>query len=101
MKRGLGGRMFFMMIFFAAAFVAVFGFIVMNLWNAILPAVIHVGAITFWQAVGILLLGRILFGGFPGGGWRGRHQWRRRMYEKWNDMTPEQREKLQQAWRER
>ena len=85
---------------FVIAIVAlgVFAFtsVVMLLWNGILPAVLHVGAITFWQAAGILLLSKILFGGF-----RGRHRmaggWcKRMMYNKWQNMTPEEKEKFQE-----
>jgi len=59
-KKGL------MILVFGAAAVAVFSFIVMSLWNAILPAVIGVKLISFWQALGILVLSKILFGGFGG-----------------------------------
>ena len=48
------------------------GLVVMKLWNAILPPVIGLYEITYWQAVGILILSRILFGGFSGGGYRRR-----------------------------
>lgn len=37
--------------------------LVMFLWNAILPAVSTLATITYWQAMGIFLLSRILFGG--------------------------------------
>jgi hypothetical protein len=43
-----------------------FSWLVMILWNGILPAVLHTGTITFWQAAGILLLARLLFGGLKG-----------------------------------
>lgn len=46
--------------------VLLFSSVFMLLWNGILPAVIHAGSITLWQAAGILLLGRMLFGGFKG-----------------------------------
>ena len=60
---------------------ALIGFAVMTLWNALLPAILGVSFITFWQAMGLLLLSRILFGGFGRGGWRsgpGRSQWKQR-----------------------
>ena len=57
------GLMF--LVFFIAA-VLVFGVIVMGLWNAILPPVLGVKPITFGQGLGILLLSKILFGGFHG-----------------------------------
>ena len=86
------GLMFF--TFFIAA-ALLFSLIVMQLWNAILPAVLGIKAISFLQAVGILLLSKILFGGFRGG-WRGgrSHQWKEQMSEKWNNMSPEEREKF-------
>jgi Ca2+/H+ antiporter, TMEM165/GDT1 family len=91
----------------AAAAILLFGFIVMSLWNAILPAVIHVGTITFGQALGILVLSKILFGGFHGGGrWGGGPggRWKQMgegMKEKWMNMTPEEREKFKQDWKSR
>jgi len=58
-----------------AVFVAIGGFIVMSLWNALVPPLFHGPALTFWQALGLLLLSRILFGNFGMSG-RGSH-WRR------------------------
>lgn len=46
--------------------------IVMGLWNAILPEVIGVKKVNFWQAMGVLLLSKILFGGIKGG----KEKWR-------------------------
>jgi len=88
--------------FFIAA-VLLFGAVVMGLWNAILPAVLGIKEITFIQALGILLLSKILFGGFGRrGGWHGRHQqWRHNMQEKWVNMTPEEREKFKAEWKNR
>ncbi|GAB3426355.1 hypothetical protein [Niabella aquatica] len=84
------------------AVAAIFGFgaIVMLLWNAILPEVLHVSAVTYWQALGILILSKILFGGFAGG---------RRKYggpssnfrEKFRNMTDEEKEKFKEAWKNR
>jgi hypothetical protein len=81
-------------------FVAIFGEIVMHLWNWLAPALFGWHAITFWQSLGLLLLCRILFGGFGGHGrdrgkWGGPSRWR------WERMTPEEREKFQQRMRER
>ena len=68
---------------------------------------LHIGIINFWQALGILVLSKILFGGFHRG-WRRRHyndrqfsHWRREMLVKWKTMTPEEREKFKQEWRNR
>lgn len=69
--------------------IAVLGWIVMALWNWVIPAVFVGGrVIDFPHAIGLLILSRILFGGFRGrGGWHGRGGWRR-----WERMTPEERE---------
>lgn len=87
--------------FFVTAGILLFGFTVMGLWNAILPAVLGVKAISFTQALGILLLSKILFGGFGGRGWGRRHEWKQKMKEKWNNMTPEQREQFRAEWKNR
>lgn len=80
----------------------------MLLWNAILPDVTGVEALGYWQGVGLLVLSRILFGGWRGGGkpggyankkygHRGGAHWR----EKWMNMSEEERLKMKQQWRER
>jgi hypothetical protein len=78
---------------FAVLAVALFSFVVMNLWNWLMPAVFGLRPITFWQALGLLVLSRILFGGFHGGAARRKH-WRHRMAERWSQMTPEERQKF-------
>lgn len=80
--------------------VAVFGFVVMSLWNWLMPALFGLRLITFWQALGLLILSKILFGGFHRGGGRDR-RWRRRMRERWEQMTPEEREKFREGLRGR
>ncbi len=78
----------------------VFGVVTTGLWNWLVPALFGGPVIGFWQALGLLLLSRILFGGFRGG--PGHHPaWRRRMLERWEQMTPEEREKLRAGLRER
>ncbi len=85
-----------------AAFVFIGGEIVQQLWNWLLPALFGLRRITFWQAIGILLLCRILFGGFGGHGPSRsniRHRIAGRMAERWGQMTPEQRERFRQGLR--
>lgn len=81
----------------AIAGVALFGFIVMSLWNWILPPVTGWHPLTYWQALGLLVLSKILFGSFRG---RGMH-WRRGWMQRWERMTPEEREKFRDAMRHR
>jgi hypothetical protein len=76
--------------------IAVFGFLVMTLWNWLAPAVFGLHSVTFWQALGILILSKVLFGGFGGRPSHGGH-WRRRMYDRWQEMTPEERENFRRG----
>ncbi len=83
-----------------ALFIAIGGEIVLHLWNWLLPPLFGWRLITFWQAVGLLALCRILFGGFGRHGFQ-RSNFRRRMAERWERMTPEERERFQQGMRGR
>lgn len=86
--------------FFIAA-ILLFGFIVMGLWNAILPLVLGVKTISFWQALGILILSKILFGGFGGRGWRGSPEWKQKMKQRFENMSAEEREQFKAEWKNR
>ncbi len=77
-------------------FMAIGGGIVMQLWNWLLPTLFGWRQITFWQALGLLALCRILFGGFGRHG-SGRSDFRRRRAERWERMTPEERERFRQG----
>lgn len=84
-------------------FIWIGGELVMHLWNWLLPPLFGWHQITFWQAVALLALCRILFGRWGGHGPRseGRRRIRERMDERWEKMTPEEREKFRQSWRAR
>jgi len=89
-----------------ALFVAIGGAVVMLLWNWLMPALFGLPQVGFWQALGLLALSRILFGGFGGRGFgrsrsRIRRRIRRRMKERFAHMTPEERERFRQRVRER
>jgi hypothetical protein len=79
---------------------AVLSVVVMSLWNWLMPGLFALHRISFWQALGLLVLAKLLFGGF-----RGRHGppmgWRRRMMERWEQMSPEEREKFREGMRGR
>jgi len=81
-------------------FIAIGGELVMHLWNWLLPPLFGWRLITFWQAPGILVLCRILFGRMGGRGFH-RSNFRRRMAERWDHMTPEERERFRQGMRGR
>jgi hypothetical protein len=86
---------------FVALGAALFSLIVMSLWNWLIPPVIGWKAVDFWQALGLLLLARILFGGRPRFGFGYGMHWRGRMAERWQRMTPEEREKFREGMRSR
>jgi hypothetical protein len=96
-----GRRIFHVLRVVAIVIIAftVFGFVVTHLWNYLMPALFGLHSITFWQAVGLIILGRLLFGGFRPG--FGGAPWRRRMMERWEQMTPEEREKFREGMRGR
>lgn len=83
------------------AVVALLALAVYGLWNSVLTDVLGVKAVTYWQALGILVLAKILFG-FPRRGGHFGPPWRRRMMMKhWESLTPEQREQMRQEMRQR
>jgi hypothetical protein len=83
-----------------AAFIAIGGEVVMHLWNWLLPALFGWRQITLWQALGLLVLSRILFGNLGGGG-SSHSKCEGRKPEHWERMTPEEREKFRQEMRSR
>lgn len=92
-------RMFF--VFISIVFLAVFSALVMLLWNAVLPGLLSVPAINYWQAAGLLLLCRILFGGFQFGRGRRRFGPPARMRRKWMAMNDEERQRFKEEWQKR
>ena len=91
-----------------AVFTAIGGGLVMFLWNWLTPPLFGLRLITFWQAIGLLALCRILFGGFGLGGGPHRHSGRRmdgrireRMADRWEQMRPEEREKFREVFHDR
>lgn len=79
--------------------ILVFGLFVMLLWNALMPPIFGLRTIGYWQALGLLILSKLLFTGMRGGPGRG---WRRdAIREKWAKMTPEERERFKEEWSRR
>ncbi len=90
-------------LFFIAVFIAIasaLSWLVMYLWNTILVDVAGVKPLNFWKAAGLLVLAKILFGGFRGkkAPWKNpRHkQWR----NKWMSMNDEERQEAKARWKE-
>ncbi|MGD0737636.1 MAG: hypothetical protein ABR976_21090 [Terracidiphilus sp.] len=82
-------------------FVGIIGEIVMHLWNWLLPMLFGWKPVTFWEALGLLVLCRILFGGFGGHNHGKRERAQKRLRERWESLPPEERERLSQGWPER
>jgi hypothetical protein len=91
------------MLVMVAAVSVLLGFVVEHLWNWLMPGIFGVRTITYWQAVGLFFLSKLLLGGFPRGGGRGRGErgWKRRMEKRWEGMSEEEREKLRAGMRGR
>lgn len=107
----------FLFILMPLAFITIAAFVTMGLWNWLMPALFGLGTITFLKAAGLLLLAKILFG-WPGAGrvskFRGHHHygrmafaggmprkdfgdheaWKTRMQERWQNLSPMQKEKF-------
>jgi len=59
-------------LLFIALFLLLSG-MVMYLWNALFPSILHAEVINYWQALGLMVLCRILFGRFHFGDQSGKH----------------------------
>lgn len=86
------------------------GWVTMLLWNWLMPAIFGLKMITYWQAFGLLVLCKLLFGNFAKGGsrhcgpgWKHHHRhggyWRKRWESKMENMSPEEREKFMAGMR--
>ncbi|MBD2769907.1 hypothetical protein IC235_18615 [Hymenobacter sp. BT664] len=98
----LSGLRFFL---FAALFITAAIFITQYLWNWLVPELFHGPSITLGQTFGLLLLTRLLFGGFRGGQpgkWAQRRKaWQQRMARRLEHLSPEEREKFRQQMLQR
>ncbi len=97
------GKKFMFFFPVAVLIAAVLGYVVMSLWNWILPEVAHAGRLNYWQALGLLVLCRLLFGNFnkgrpAGGGFRERAH---KMRAKWDSMNEEERAKFKEEYKRR
>jgi hypothetical protein len=98
------GKSKFRWLFFIIipAIIFLTAWLVMIIWNYVMPEVFHIGEVNYWQALGILVLSRILLGGFRflSRPWQRPHyaaKWK----EKWMSMTEEEKEKFREEWKKR
>lgn len=99
MRRNRGWKIL-MMIPIGILAVSLFGYVTMSLWNWLMPTLFGLRAVTFWQALGLLVFSKILFGGFHGR-CGGRRRWRHDMEERWEKMSPGERERVRAGMRGR
>lgn len=78
MKKYSKGGMIAKMIVFGALAIGAFTAVLMFLWNWLMPAIFGLGLITFWQALGLLALSKIIFGGGRKPNWR--HKYKSKMH---------------------
>ena len=101
MQQGKWRKMrFFIPLFFIAAF-GLLSWVVQLLWNGLIATRFSLTPYSYWEAMGLLVLCRLLFGGFRmGSSPRGRKPpFRNR--EKWMSMSDEERERFKSEWQKR
>jgi Ca2+/H+ antiporter, TMEM165/GDT1 family len=91
----------FMIALIATIVIAGFGQAVLQLWNLLMPDIFGLHRITFWQAVGLIGLSWILFGGLGMFRGRPRRSWRSRVGERLRHMSPEERKRFLDAMEHR
>ncbi len=76
--------------------------LVQCLWNWLLPDIFGLKEISYWQAFGLFILAKLLFGGKPGkpGGFRGRCNENTKS-EEMDDISAEDRDRLREEWKRR
>ena len=90
-------KMRFLMPIGFLAVAAGFSAVIMLLWNWLMPTIFGLGVVNFWQALGLFVLSRILFGGFRFKHKPEKHKlmhFGHHMRKEWMKMTPEQRQEF-------
>ena len=102
------GMLLLRCVAFALLAITVFGLLTMWLWNWLVPELFNGPLISFWQAMGLLILSKILFWGVAGkshknscAGEHTNHEWKRHFYEKFSSMKPEEREAIKERMKEK
>jgi len=96
-------KIIFIPIFFIGM-AALIIWILMLLWNWLMPDIFALRLITFWESAGLLLMAKILFGGFHTGrkGWHNKSHadggWKQKFKRKWAGMSDEEKEKWQKKF---
>jgi len=88
-------------VLFATIVLAAASLLLMILWNRLMPRLLGRPTISFWDALSLLVMSRILFGGLRGRPGPAHWHWRRRLFERWEQMTPEERARFRQGLQSR
>jgi hypothetical protein len=90
-------------ILFGILLVALFGVVTQYLWNWLMPKIFGLPTLTLLETFGLLLLSKILFGfgGKCGGHSQHKWQWKQRMFSKFENMSPEDRERFKARMKEK
>jgi hypothetical protein len=97
------GKWFLKCLVAGAVFLLLLGAVTMLLWNWLVPSLFNGPELGFLQALGLLLLAKILFGGWGGRRWRSRGgpSWRQKYHQKLSAMSPEDRERFKSRMQEK
>jgi hypothetical protein len=94
-------KIFYFVPFIIIAVAGILSAVVMLLWNNVLSEVVNVKQITYWQALGLFILSKILFTSFrpgpPGGFRRGGPPWRNKLMQ----LSQEERDQFKKEWEKR
>ncbi len=94
---------------FIAMAIFLFAYVVMLLWNWLVPDLFDGPEVGYWQAMGIMVLSKILFGGLKHG-WSHKHgghggdkhsHWRQKWHQKMEGMSPEERDRYKEQIRQK
>ena len=96
---------FLMWVVFGVLLIALFTYVTQQLWNWLVPQLFSGPLISFWQALGLLVLSKIIFGGFGNKCHHGHSHhapWKQKMQEKFSHMSAEERDafkrKMWEKW---
>ena len=103
-RKIIRGPLFLLKLILILAFTSA---VLMFLWNALIPQLFNGPQLNYWQAAGLLLLAKILFGSIGRGFGRRTHyrypeeMWKQKLRAKYEAMTPEEKEKFNKKCKSR
>ena len=94
MRRGFWIARGVKILVLVAVVLGVASFVLMSLWNWLVPMLFRGPMLSYWEALGLFVLARLLFGGLrPHGRGPWGHSWHHAR-ARWEQMTPEERERF-------